>query len=180
MLENLEGTPADDLRFILGNLNPNAEAEEQMFILQLQSLRGSLEATGDTGLTDLQSTAAKEKEVTPIRGLISEARKRGLTTSAFADAARLSTSLVIKLDLRLIRYASIPRQVIEDISSTIKTSAEQVALYLQGDPIRTAVVYSEADVPEESQGQQDFLAVTREDNSLSEERRVRLLAMVSR
>jgi hypothetical protein len=180
MLENLEGTPAEDLQFILGNLNPNAEAEEQRFILQLQSMRGSLESTDDTELAGLQDRVAKEKEAAPIRGLLSEARKRGLTTSAFADAVRLSTSLVMKFDLRLIRYTSIPRQVIEDIASTIKISADQVALYLQGDPIRTAVVYSETDVSEESQGQQDFLDVAREDNSLSEERRGRLLSMVSR
>jgi hypothetical protein len=178
MLENLDGTPAEDLRLVLDNLNPNAEAEEQKFIRQLHSMRSSLEATADAELMAPQGGAANGEA--RLRGLISEARKRGLTSAELADAAQLSTPLVMKLDLRLIRYATIPRQVIEDVSNAIKRSAEQVALYLQGDPIRTAVVYSEADAPEELQEQQDFLDIIQADDSLSEDRRTRLLAMMAR
>jgi hypothetical protein len=177
MLENLEGTPAEDLQLILGNLNPNAEAEEQKFVRQLQSMRSSLEAAVHSERTAPQVLDADGEA--PLRGLITEARKHGLTPAEFADATQLSTPLLMKLDLRLIRFASVPRQVIEDIASSIKSSAERVALYLQGAPIRTAVVYSTADTPEEKQEQQDFLEATRMDDSLSEERRARLIGMMS-
>ncbi|MDQ5827086.1 MAG: hypothetical protein M3441_23215 [Chloroflexota bacterium] len=176
MLENLEGTPAEDLQLILSNLNPNADNEEQKFVQQLQSLRSSLESAVDRERALSQSLDANS--VAPLRGLISEARKRGMTPADFADAAQLSTPLVMKLDLRLIRFASVPRQVIEDIASVIESSVEQVILYLQGAPIRTAVVYSEADTHEEKQEQQDFVEATRADDSLPAERRARLLGMM--
>src|SRR3712207_8234151 len=39
-----------------------------------------------------------------------------------------------KLDRRLIRFASIPRQAIERIGAELGRSFEDVAAYLQGDP----------------------------------------------
>lgn len=175
MFENLEGTPAEDLRMMHANLTPNAEAEEQEFIQQLRIMRSGLDTAPGEEAAGGRAPAVNDEA--PLRGLISEARKRGLTAAELADAARLSVPLVTMLDLRLIRYASIPRQVIEDVAGVIRRSAEQVALYLQGAPIRTAVAYSDADAPAESQEQRDFLDAVNTDASLLGERRARLSGM---
>lgn len=178
MFENLEGTPAEDLRMMHANLTPNAEAEEQEFIRQLRLMRSGLDtAPGEEAAGGL-ATAVKDEA--PLRGLISEARKQGLTAAELADAAHLSVPLVTMLDLRLIRYVSIPRQVVEDVAGVIRRSTEQVALYLQGAPIRTAVAYSDTDASAESQEQQqDFLDAVNTDVSLLGERRARLSGMTS-
>jgi hypothetical protein len=176
MLENLDGTPAEELQVILSSLNPNAEVAEQEFIGRLRLMRQGLEASAGVQITSPRDVT--EKDEAPLRGLVSEARKRGLATTDLADATQLSPSLVMKLDLRQIRYASIPRQVIKDIAGALQRSAEQVALYLQGDPIRTAVLYSDTDAAGESQEQRDFPDEVRADASLAEERRSRLVAMM--
>jgi len=170
ILENLEGTPVEDLRSILLNLNPAAGVEEQGFIQHLRSVRRELELIADAGA--LQPEGGE----VPLKGLISEARKCGLSIAELADAARLSPSLVKMLDMRLARYATIPTQVVEDIATAIKRSVEKVALYLQGGPVRTAVAYAD-DNPAATrpQEQRDFLDVVRADIGLSEERRARLL-----
>lgn len=178
MLENLEGTPADELQIILGNLSPNAEAEEQGFIDQLRLMRRGLKTDAGEALAGPQEEATRGGA--PFRGLVSEARKRGLTTEELADAAQLSVPLIIKLDLRQIRYSSIPRQVIEDVAGAIKRSAEQVAQYLQGDPLRTAALYAEADAAREEQEPQDFFHLVSVDTSLSVDRRSRLTGMAIR
>ena len=100
-----------------------------------------------------------------------------MTTEKLANVTQLSTSLVLKLDLRQIRYPSIPLQIVEKLATALKRSADQVASYLQGDPIRTAVLYSNTGEQEEVQEQQDFLDEVRKDASLSEDRRSELLKM---
>ena len=176
MLENLEGTPTEELRLILHNLSPAAEAAEQSFVERLRLMRRGLEAAGGADLAAASDGAPGEPA---LRGLISEARKRGLTAAELAEAAQLSVALVTKLDLRRIRYASIPRQVIEEVARALTRSAEQVALYLQGGPIRTAAVFSDGDAPEDPGGPQDFLEAVHTDASLSAERRARLSGMTS-
>lgn len=176
MLENLEGTPAEELRLILHNLSPTAEAAEQSFVERLHLMRRDLEGAGGAELAAASDGAQGEPA---LRGLISEARKCGLTAAELADAAQLSVVLMTKLDLRRIRYASIPRQVIEEVARALTRSAEQVALYLQGGPIRTAAVFSAVDAPEDPGGPQDFLDAVHTDASLSAERRARLSGMMS-
>jgi hypothetical protein len=175
ILENLDGTPAEDLQSILLNLNSDAEAEELGFIQHLRSVRSEFEASADA--------AALQPEVgdAPLKGLISEAKKRGLSVTKLSEVAGLSPSLVKLLDMRLARYATIPPQVIKDVAAAISRSAEQVSLYLQGGPVQTAVAYadddSEAVRPPEPR---DFLEVVRVDTSLSEDRRARLLGLGNR
>lgn len=172
ILENLEGTPAEDLRSILLNLSPNAEAEEQGFIQHLLSMHRKLEAPTDTA--SLQTDSGE----LALKGLISEARKRGLSVSDLADAAGLSPSLIKVLDMRLARYITIPAQVVEDVATVIRRSVEQVALYLQSKPVQTALAYSDQDQKKAGPPeQQDFFDVVRTDTTLSEERRGQLLKL---
>lgn len=175
ILENLEGTSAEDLRSILLTLSPDADEKEQAFIQHLFSMRRDLEEPADA-----PSPQAEGGEVA-LRGLISEARKLGLSVGDLADFTGLSPALMKILDMRLARYPTIPTQVVEDIAKVIRRSIEQVSHYLQGSPARTAVAYSDqdhiaADLPE----QQDFFDVVRTDTTLSEERRARLLELGTR
>lgn len=172
ILENLEGTPAEDLKSILLNLNSNADAEEQGFIEHLFSIRRKFEGSSDA--TSLQTDSGE----LALKGLISEARKRGLSVSDLADATGLSPALMKVLDMRLARYISIPRQVVEDVATVISRSVEQVALYLQSGPVQTAVAYSDqGQTATEPPEQQDFFDVVRTDTTLSEEHRARLLKL---
>lgn len=175
IIENLEGTPAEDLRSILLNLNPDAEAEEQGFIQHIRSVRRELEASVDAA--ELQP----ERGEIPLKGLISEGRRHGLSIAELAGATRLSPVLMKILDMRLARYATIPAQVVEDVATAIRRSVDQVAMYLQGDPVSMAVAYADDNAaavgPPE---QQDFFDVVRADTSLSEERRAQLLGLENR
>jgi hypothetical protein len=172
MLENLEGTPGDELQNILKNLNPNTEAEEQHFIARLSVMQRRLAENPKAELADSEKIAVDSQA--PLRGLVSEARRRGMTTEEFANLTHLSTSLVMKLDLRQIRYSSIPRHVVENVARAIKRSADQVALYLQGEPIRTAILYSDTQEGVAKE-QQDFLDEVRKDGSIPEEHKAMLL-----
>jgi hypothetical protein len=175
ILENLDGTPAEDLRSILLNLSPNADEEEQGFIQHVLSVRRKLEAS-----TEAESLQPNSGELA-LKGLISEARNCGLSIGDLADATGLSPTLVKVLDMRLARYATIPAQVVEDLATIIKRSIEQVALYLQGGPVRTAVAYSDQDQTEPGPFEQrDFFDLVRTDTTLSEEHRARLLELGSR
>jgi hypothetical protein len=175
ILENLEGTPAEDLRSILLNLSPNADAEEQGFIQHMLSMQHKLEASTDAA--PLQTDSGE----LALKGLITEARKRGLSVSDLADATGLSPALMKVLDMRLARYITIPVQVVEDVATVIRRSVEQVSLYLQSGPVQTAVAYSDQDqTATEPPEQGDFFDLVRTDTTLSEERRARLLKLGTR
>jgi len=175
ILENLEGMPMDELQGILRNLNTNAGAEEEHFISQLLKARERLAQTSVRQQVEPKSVSVEDG--TPLRGLVSEARKHGLTTEDLADRTKLSVPLVLKLDLRQIEYISIPRQIVEDIATALKRSVEQIAVYLQGDPIRTAVFQSHSLESNEAPHKEGFTEAVQSDSSLTPSARNRLLRM---
>lgn len=169
ILENLEGTPAEDLRSILLNLDPDAGTREQEFITHLRSLRAGL------GAAEVGETSTEPAEA-PLKGLISEARRRGLTASGLSDAAGLSPTLLKMLDMRLARFSTIPAAVVEDLAAALRRGYGEVASYLQAGPALTASAYQEGGRGETPPvGQQDFMELVRADRNLSEARRARLL-----
>lgn len=175
ILENLEGTPIDQLQDILRNLNSKADTEEERFMSQLLKAHERLAQTIDG--RQVESKTVSFEDGAPLRGLVSEARKYGLTTEDLAERTKLSVPLVLKLDLRQIEYISIPRQIVEDIAGALKRSVEQVAVYLQGDPIRTAVLQSHSLESGKAQHKEDFTKAVQSDSSLTPGARDRLLRM---
>jgi len=111
-----------------------------------------------------------------IKGLLAEARTRELSIRQLAEKTGLSVALVTKLDRRLIRYASIPRQVVSDIADALGREAQAVARYLQGGALLapSAVSYRAEEAPSLPE-QQDFAEAVRDDRLLSSEERERLL-----
>src|SRR5437763_3327075 len=101
--------------------------------------------------------ASTASEITaPLNGLRKEAEARGLTIQALASATRLTVPLLVKLDRRLIRFASIPRQAIERIGTALGQSFDAVATYLQGDSQFASQASFRADAAPQMPDQQDF------------------------
>lgn len=113
-------------------------------------------------------TSVVQAEVAPLSGLRKEAEARGLTIQALASATRLSVPLLIKLDRRLIRFASIPRQAIGRIGAELGRSFEVVAAYLQGDPQFASQASFRADTAPQMPGQQDFFEAVETDLTMDE------------
>jgi hypothetical protein len=101
-------------------------------------------------------------------GLKKEAEARGLTIQSLAAATRMTVSLLVKLDRRLIRFASIPRQAIERIAAELGRSVETVAAYLQGDPQFASQASFRADTAPQLTNQQDFFEAVETDLQMSE------------
>jgi transcriptional regulator with XRE-family HTH domain len=107
----------------------------------------------------------------PLVGLKKEAEARGLTIQSLAAATRMTISLLVKLDRRLIRFASIPRQAIERIAAELGRSVETVAAYLQGDPQFASQASFRADTAPQLTNQQDFFEAVETDLQMSEDQK---------
>jgi hypothetical protein len=108
------------------------------------------------------------EEIAPLTGLRKEAEARGLTIQALASATRLTVPLLVKLDRRLIRFASIPRQAIERIGTALGRSFDAVATYLQGDSQFASQASFRADDAPQMPDQQDFFDAVETDLMMSE------------
>jgi hypothetical protein len=113
---------------------------------------------------------------TAIVSLLEAGKERGLATGALAARAGLSVPLVLKLDRRLIRVATVPARVIEGLAAAIGRDAASVAAYLQGAPRLAAGASYHAGATPTLAGQEDFADAVRGDLTLSDEQRARLLA----
>jgi len=124
-----------------------------------------------------QDTPATAQVTPAITGLAAEAQARGLSLHAMATEAGLSVVLLRMLDRRLIRIASIPREVVEALAGAIGRETTAVAQYLQGAPTlaQGASYYSEA--PPALAAQEDFFAAVRDAPDLDEDTRARWLAL---
>lgn len=112
--------------------------------------------------------SAAPAEVAPLSGLRKQAEARGLKLQALASATRLSVPLLVKLDRRLIRFASIPRQAIERLGAELGHSFEAVAAYLQGDPQFASQASFRADAAPQMPSQQDFFEAVETDLTMDE------------
>lgn len=73
------------------------------------------------------------QNIKPLTSLRAAAEAQGLTMQTFAANTNLSIPILIKLERRLIRFASIPHAAIEDIARAINQPNEGIAAYLQGE-----------------------------------------------
>ena len=108
------------------------------------------------------------EETAPLTGLRKEAEARGLTIQALAAATRLTVPLLVKLDRRLIRFASIPRQAIDRIGVALGRSFDAVATYLQGGSQFASQASFRADAAPQMPEQQDFFDAVETDLMMSE------------
>lgn len=102
-----------------------------------------------------------------LAGLRREAEARGMTLQTLASATRLSVQMLVKLDRRLIRFASIPRQAMERLSAELGRSFDAVAAYLQGDAQFASQASFHADAAPQMPDQQDFFDAIETDLTMS-------------
>jgi hypothetical protein len=114
----------------------------------------------------------------PFEGLLAQGRSCGLSSlDQLADRVELSAALVRKLDRRLIRYTSIPLQLIETFAHILRRDVVTIARYLNGSPtLITGASYKAKQAPGLT-GQQDFVEAVRHDPELSEDRRRQWLSL---
>ena len=113
----------------------------------------------------------------PLASLLEAGRGRGLAPRQLAQAAGLGDSLLRKLDRRLIRYTSIPREAIEALAAVLQREAEAVAQYLQQGPTFAAAAQHRAEQAPQLAEPEDFFSAVRSDPTMPEERRARWLAL---
>jgi hypothetical protein len=116
-------------------------------------------------------TSIISEETAPLTGLRKEGEARGLTIQALASATRLTVPMLVKLDRRLIRFASIPRQAIERIGAELGRSFEAIAAYLQGDSQFASQASFRADAAPQMPDQQDFFDAIETDLTMSEKQK---------
>jgi transcriptional regulator with XRE-family HTH domain len=170
-MENLEGTPSDELRAIRRELGHDVEGSERAFLNMLT------EKSRAIGI-ELDSPAAAQASE-PIEGLLIAAKEKGFSTQEFADATELSPVLVTMLDRGLIYFPSIPPKILDRVASVIKRSVEALSQYLQIGPRFASGANYKADEAPETEEPQDFFEAVIDDPAISEERRSRLLALRS-
>ncbi len=74
--------------------------------------------------------AAAPAAPTPIEGLVKQGAAVGFTPRKLAEAVRLSTDLLGKLEARAIDVATIPPTLVRRLAETLNVTTEAVAAYL--------------------------------------------------
>ncbi|HET9494753.1 MAG TPA: hypothetical protein VFR15_11025 [Chloroflexia bacterium] len=112
-----------------------------------------------------------------IAGLVEEAEAKGLTKKQLAERIGVSVPLLTKLDRRLIRFASIPGELVMQVASALSSRFDAVAAYLQGEPLLARAVSYKADEAPTLPEQQDFAEAVLDDAALTPEQRAELLKL---
>lgn len=179
-LENLGGTPLEDLREISRSLGHNVEREERDFMcfLSEQSQKHNLRLAVDTINSSQTASAWEIEDKAPIKSLLGRAAKYGIkNVSQFAEAVGLGSLTATKAENKLLDAASVPLEIVSEIARVLKTSFENVAEYLNGEQRMAADSRLGSKEAPKMPPKQDFFEAVRNDKSLSEDRRQKLLAM---
>ena len=105
--------------------------------------------------------------VPPFESLLSEGRVQGLEPRQFAQASRLGVSLLRKLDRRLIRYASIPRDAIRGLADALRSDEASVSTYLRLGPALAPATEHHSDQAPALAEPEDFFDAVRADPTIS-------------
>ena len=137
------------------------EVEESVLVLRGMSIVQNL--------LHNQSQATSASPSVPFEGLIAEGGTRGLKPRQLAEAVRLGDATLGKLDRRLILYASIPQDAIDEIAKVIQRGTASVAAYLrQGPKFAASAEYRSEQAPALSESE-DFFDAVRNDPTISPE-----------
>jgi hypothetical protein len=126
-----------------------------------------------------QQTAAVAAAV-PFESLLAEAQSHGLEPAHLAQATGLGVAALAKLERRLIRFGSIPREAIERLAAAVQRGTDAVAAYLQGSPQFAAAAAHRAEQAPQLAEQEDFFEAVRADPTMTEEQRAAWLSLADR
>ena len=114
-----------------------------------------------------QSLKTTSVSVPPFESLLSEGRVQGLEPRQFAQASRLGVSLLRKLDRRLIRYASIPRDAIRGLADALRSDEASVSTYLRLGPALAPTTEHRSEQAPALTEPEDFFDAVRADPTIS-------------
>lgn len=138
------------------------QADEELLVLRGKSIVQDL-------LFRKNRNNQTEAPKTPITSLVQTGNKVGLDIQALAERLKLSTSLVAKLERRLIIFISIPRQLLENIAELLSIPLVAVTTYLSSQPTFPFRSSFRADRKPELPSQDDFFDAVRNDMNLAPE-----------
>ena len=144
------------------NAEPDPAADEALVVRAMEVVEAVL--AGRAAAKPAHATA-------PFTDLLGEAKARGLSARGLARALRVPPTMVARLHRRLIRYGSIPRQVVADLAHALEREADAVAAYLMQPPtFAGGVSYKSEGVPVLGEPD-DFYPVLLADPNLAEDDR---------
>ena len=157
---------------LLRHLPPSAVAIDEERVL---------EAGLDAAQGVLERARAERPAPVPVQvalpGLMARARQMGLNIREVAERTQLSVSLVGLLDRRLVRFASIPREVLDRLAAALQTQVASVSEYLQQGPAFAPSASFRAEEAPALPPVQDFADAVRQDPMLDPDRRAALLRL---
>lgn len=112
-----------------------------------------------------------------LPGLMARARELGLTISQVAERTQLSVTLVGLLDRRLVRFASIPREVVETLAGALDTQVASLVDYFQQGPGFAPSASYRAEEAPTLPSTQEFADAVRQDPMLDANRKAALLRL---
>jgi len=127
----------------------------------------------------LHEMGTRANAVPRLESLLGAAKAAGLGLPDFARATRLGDALIRKLDRRLIRFSSIPRQAIDAIAEAVRVPVQAVAMYLQQPPTFAAGTHYRADRAPRLAEPEDFRVAVEKDPTMSAEDRRQWLDAVN-
>ena len=122
------------------------------------------ERYAEIGLNVLRKVMRGEADT--IASLTASAEAKGWRKPDFAKRLGLSMSLLMYLEKRRVRFATVPRGIIAKFAELLETSEQAIAAYLSQPPLAGEASFKTKTRPEEEQ-QKDFAEAVREDQSLS-------------
>jgi transcriptional regulator with XRE-family HTH domain len=131
----------------------------------------------EIGLKNLNFFLKETKASPALESLTDAAKERGLSKSKLASALGLSLSLVMYLEKKRLRFASIPKQIIARLAKALEVSEAAVSNYLnQSADLATNASFKSQTRPEEVE-QKDFAEAVKQDQALSQAQKNELLKL---
>lgn len=125
----------------------------------------------------LGKAQSQEQAAAPLTSLLAAGKAIGLSLQDIARGSRLSAALVRKLDRRLIRFSTLPGEVIENLAQTLKQQTDAVAQYLQLSPTLAQGASYRSDQTPQLAEPEEFVTAVKNDRSISQEDRDYLIEM---
>jgi hypothetical protein len=123
------------------------------------------------------SESSRERPA-PIRGLLTEGARYGITADMLADQTGLSVPLLRKLDRRVIPADSIPRTVSERLAGALRRNLPVILDYSRLEPrFASGAQHRANQAPALPARLENFFDAVRADPELTDERRAALLAL---
>ncbi len=104
---------------------------------------------------------ARAVHAAPLAGLIAAAKARGWSAETLARRVGVGTSVMVKLDRRLIRFDTLPGRLFRAVGEALEVADEAVRAYLQRPPTLSPAASYKADRAPRVTSQQSFADAVR-------------------